>query len=770
MHAVTSPRTDRPPASVWPAGIRSGVVRAKRTIVITAFLLAYFALQIASYTQRSAAYDEPMHLAAGYAALAQRDHRVDATHPPLVRMWAALPLLGMRDVRLDTGVIDRQNQFTWMKQGYAFAHEFLFQENDAEHLLNWSRFMIVILGAVLALLMFRWVEDWLGFWPAALALGFFLLKPNLSAHATLVTTDLGVTLFYTGTIYFLWRTCRNFSPGNIAGLALCFALAQVTKFSAILLVPTGAVLLGLAVWRFPAMTGRRAAGLALLLAGTAWAVIWAVYGFRYAPSDTPGWLWETRSLPVVQERLPVVAPLLDWVDTHRLLPNAYTRGFLISYVASEAQPTFLAGEVRFGGWWYYFPLAFLIKTPSALLVLLVAGIVALVVRRRTLGTVNAAFVLLPPAVYLGVAMGTGINIGLRHILPVYPFVVIIAVLAVHQIVASGWPARVKWLVLGALAARWVYSFAGAWPQTLTFFNVFVGGPRHGYEYLADSNLDWGQHLKRLKKWMDGQGVERINLAYFGMGDPAYYGIDCILLPGARDFMAKRVAKPELPGYVAIGTTVLSGAYLTPEWRMFYGGFEDLKPVALVGNALRIYWVDEWPEARPEPAGAPEETAVRRHALLGDELSGLGWHEEASRHYRAYLRLRPDSGPAHAALGEALLAAGRSGEAVGEFRRAAQLEPGAFLIRSRLASLLLQQGKAGEATVEARQLVALEPGNPRAHYLLGIALASAGNMGEAEVALMKALELDPDEPVIRRHLAQVRQALRGGAPSRPDRPR
>lgn len=771
MHAVITPHADWPtPASAAGDGFRAGVVRAKRAIVIAVFLLAYFGLQLVSYTQRSAAYDEPMHLAAGYAALAQRDHRVDPTHPPLVRMWAALPLLGMRDVRLDTAEIAGQDQFAWMARAYGFSHEFLFQENDADHLLNWARFMVVILGAGLGLMVFRWVEEWLGFWPAALVLGFFLLEPNLAAHATLVTTDFGITLFYTGTVYFLWRTCRDFRAGNIAGLALCFALAQATKFSAVLLVPTVALLLALAAGRSPAMTWRRAAGLVGLLGVAAWLMIWVVYGFRYAPSATPGWLWDTRSLPAMHERLPGVAPLLDWMDAHRLLPNAYNRGFLISYLASEAQPAFLAGEVRVGGWWYYFPLAFLLKTQSVLLILLVAGAGVLLVRRAALGRLTAAFVLLPPAVYLGVAMATGINIGLRHILPVYPFVLMLAVLAVHQIVSAGWPRRLQWLVLGALAARWLFSFASTYPHTLTFFNVFAGGPARGAEYLTDSNLDWGQHLKRLRRWMDAQGVDRINLAYFGMGDPAYYGINGVLLPGARDFMAKRIAKPELPGYVAIGATVQSGAYLTPEWRLLYGGFEDLTPVAVVGNSLRIYRVDAWPKPRPEPDRRSDEAEIRRHALLGDDLARLGWHDEAIWHFREFLRLRPDSAPGHAALGETLLAARQGREAVGEFRRAVQLDPRAFLMRSRLAAVLLQQGDGRGAAAEAQVLAAQQPGNARAHDLLGMALAQAGKFAEAEASLLRAQALDPDDPMIRRHLSQLHQVQRSGLPPGSSRPR
>jgi hypothetical protein len=166
-----------------------------------------------------------------------------------------------------------------------------------------------------------------------------------------------------------------------------------------------------------------------------------------------------------------------------------------------------------------------VKTPSALLVLFAAGVVALLRRRRDFGMLNIVFIALPIVMFAGLAIASGINIGIRHILTV----------------------------------------ASVYPHTLTYFNRAAGGPQNGLAFLADSNLDWGQHLKALKEWMDRTGVTRVNLAYFGQADPAYYGIECTYLPGS-DWLTPRVtARPQLPGFVAISATILSGVYLAPEW-------------------------------------------------------------------------------------------------------------------------------------------------------------------------------------------------------------
>ena len=199
----------------------------RRLTVLAIFLMAYFAMEISSYTQKSATYDEPLHLAAGYAALAKHDHRLDPTHPPLVRMWAALPLLFMPGVDFDTTRFDGLTQDVWMPRQNTYAHEFLYVRHDADALLNRARGMIVVLGALLGVLIFYWAEAMLGFATAVLALLFYLLSPNLGAHASLVTTDLGVTCFYFGTIFFLWRVQHRLSAGNVGGFVRCFALAGV---------------------------------------------------------------------------------------------------------------------------------------------------------------------------------------------------------------------------------------------------------------------------------------------------------------------------------------------------------------------------------------------------------------------------------------------------------------------------------------------------------------------------------------------------------------
>lgn len=724
-------------------------------VVLSTFAVVFATLDVVSYVQRSGTWDEPMHLTAGYMALVQQEYRVDPSHPPFLRMWAALPLLAMPRVTVEADAIARVSASQWPEQAYEFARRFLYVDNDADRLLNAGRFMVVVWGIVLGVLLFCWANEWLGFVPAAFALVFYTLEPNIAAHASLITTDLGVTCFIFGAVYLLWRTCRKLTAANIAGLATFSALACITKFSGLILWPIMALLLAIAALRRSAVSPRAALAVLGLAAAATFVAIWAVYGFRYAPSASGGWPLQFADTPLVRSQVPLLASAGAWLDTHRLLPNAFIQGFLYNQASVQQMPAFLAGDYRVGGWWYYFPVAFLIKTPSALLVLFVIGLVVYVRRRRELAPSNELFVVLPVVVYLAFAITSGINLGLRHILPVYPFVLLIAAAAAKEFASAR--SRVGRIALGALTIFWVVRFADIYPHTFTFFNRFVGGPRNGYKYLVDSNLDWGQHLKLLKRWMDDAGVSHINLAYFGTADPMYYGINCTYLPGGPTFTLPLIMRPKLPGYVAISATVLSGVYLQPRWRLFYRPFFDQPPVAEIGNSIRVYWVDRW----PEPAnGIRNPTDVEAHAALADALLfAQDWADHAVVHYREYVKHRPDSVDGWTKLGLALMANGETEAAIEALRQAVHLDPQNGQARRLLARGLLNRGDALEAGVHAEQAVALAPGDPDAHDLLGVALALQGRLGEAAIHFERALQIDPTHAAAREHLGRIRGTRR-----------
>ena len=221
--------------------------------------------------------------------------------------------------------------------------------------------------------------------------------------------------------------------------------------------------------------------------------------------------------------------------------------------------------------------------------MLFSGGILLVLFQRKAFMGNDLFILVPIVVYLPIAMMSHLNIGLRHILPIYPFVLLVA----GKTVAHLWTSRHKILhiVLGALCLFQIEETAFVYPHYVAFFNQSVGGPRNGYKWLADSNIDWGQDLKPLKKWMDNNRIQFINLSYFGHADPAYYGINCAYLPPTPFFAEGRDTAPRLPGYVAISVQNLLGLSMDPPRSDLYRKLLESEPVAVIGYSIRVYWVE-----------------------------------------------------------------------------------------------------------------------------------------------------------------------------------
>jgi hypothetical protein len=658
----------------------TGNARVRMAVSVVVFAVAFSALQITRSTRQSATWDEPMHLTAGYLALTARDFRVDPSHPPFVRAWAAIPL-AVFGFPVDATVIDRTPVRQWLSSGYGFARGFV-SGADIDWMLLSGRAMVLVWGVVLGLLIAAWAFEWKG-WPAGLAaLVLVTLSPNIAAHTALITTDGALTTLVFGAVYFLWRFSRQPHWWNLVALSMCTALAVVTKFSAIVLAPVLAVLLALAVAR-KAVSLRQAAALVGAIALLTAVTIWTAYGFRYAPSSNPTWLL-TQDTTGGTAGLPGLAPLLNWLDARRLLPNAFAQGLVFSLGSAQQLPAFLAGEVRAGGWWYYFPVAVTLKTPLALLALFVAGVV-FSLRRWAADAMTPAFVLVPIVVWLGAATAAGVNLGVRHVLPVYPFMILIAAVAATELSRHRRAGR---LLVVAAVATLALELGRSEPYPLSFFNTAAGGPENGFRYLADSNLGWGGNLKALKAWMDEQAVDRINLAYFGSVDPATYGIRAAYLPSSATFLLDRAGRPQLPGYVAISATALGGVYLPPWWRHFYAGFQDSEPVAVVGNSMRIYWVERWPEHSD-----PSLDAESLRTLADGLLFGLRWPELALVHYDEYLRREPRNPAGWNGMSLALVQAGRLAEALDGFRRVLALSPLDPNVRRNIALLEQQTGRA-----------------------------------------------------------------------------
>jgi hypothetical protein len=527
----------------------------------------------------SLTFDEGPHLAVGYATLRTGDLRLQPVHihPPLANVLAAAPLLLQHDLP------DPRAVEGWeIASLSAITDAVVWQYPHPERLALAGRLPIILMTLLLGAVIFRWANDLCGSRAGLLALALCAFDPNIIAHGSLVTTDMAVVLWGTLALFLTWRYLRGSHEGDhkgrpyLASAAVALGLALGSKVSALSLVLVSGLLWlvgprGFSWWR-RLLTAVGAMALAAF-------TLWAIYGF------------EVRSLP----GFPFPLPAATHVAIYRALQEHYALG----------HPAFLLGQNRDHGWWYYFPVAFALKTPLPTLLLLVVSVVMASLRVRKSASVQVckyavrrwAPLVLFPVIYAISTPFSSVNIGYRHLLPLLPplFIFVSPIANLQICKSANHESRITNHVL-----RFTFYVTLLWylggtllisPNYLAYFNV-----AGGYRYLVDSNLDWGQNLWQLRDWMGVNGVERVYYAHFSPARPEAYGIQADLLPPSPRAVPFVPLEPA-PGVYAIGATVLQGVY-TPDVNT-YAWFRAHEPLVRLGHALFVYRV----EPRPAPAWA-----------------------------------------------------------------------------------------------------------------------------------------------------------------------
>ena len=563
----------------WPWGLVGAVVALQAGLAVHAM------------RGNSATFDEGAHLPAGYTHLALGDHRLNPEQPPLVKLLAAAPLLLV-------GPELRTSDVSWTQsRQWEFGRRFLYRWNDADRLLFLGRLPVVALASCLVVAVFLAARRSFGL-PAAVAAALLVaLSPDVLAHGALVTTDLGFALFFFLAVIAFDRLLEKASSGRLLTAGLLTGAAFATKFSAPILVPVF-VLLGLRavladapVAARPARLGRLALQLAAVF-GLALVGVWAAYGFRGPLSPDPVVRTELAA-SLAPADAGVLERVVAFAGRTGLVPEDYARGLLFVSEHSAARPTFLLGELRDRGFPLYFAVTFLLKTPLPLLLLTAVALArAPRLRRR-----DAALVWIPVAVYLAMTATRGLQIGHRHLLPIYPFLFLAAGEAASAL--RSWRAPKGTALAAALGLWYTGGTLLQHPHHLAYFNELAGGSRNGWRLLVDSNLDWGQDLKRLAEWLRANPAPGLKLSYFGSADPAYYGIVSEALPGYTSPHAPRITREIRPGDVlAVSATNLQGVYLEPDDRALMERVRALRPIARVGYSIFVYRSDfTWPQPR-----------------------------------------------------------------------------------------------------------------------------------------------------------------------------
>jgi hypothetical protein len=588
-----------------------------------AVIAAAAALMLASSWQDVLTVDEVTHLSAGYSYLARRDMRMNPEHPPLAKLVAALPLLAMD---LNEAAFGSQRWREGYFGQYEFGRRLIYRTgNDATALTRWAHAAVIPFFALAAFQLFRWASRLYGERGGLLALVLFCLSPTVLAHGRLVTTDVPATMGVLLSLSAFMAYLRHPSLGRLLLAGLALGVAQLVKYSLLLLLPfLPLVALLWAIAHEPAARGLGRACLrsvaqsgAVSLIGLV-GVVWPVYGFFI------------QNYPPEQQ----LADLRQHFDTIRLLHhlsqtpagdalsvlsiNPFFRGaalyllgvLLVVDNVGKGHPVYWLGAVVGQGDPSYFPIVYLLKEPLGWWGLVGLAVATAIRHAARLGTwaprlssartwlaahfveaVAGAWV----ALYWAASLRGKLTIGVRHLLPVYPFTILLVVgllLSLHA-AARRRGRRPALAVAGAtllLVAGSVAESLSAFPHYLAFFNVAAGGPAGGARVVADSNLDWGQDLWRFCRWAERSGIPRIELDYFGWADVPYYcGDRALVLDGPRYPSPEAfLARNSSGGWLAVSATHMHYRYMGKAGPASLGWLQRYHPVAAIGHSIFVY--------------------------------------------------------------------------------------------------------------------------------------------------------------------------------------
>ncbi len=600
-----------------------GLRRLRRPAAVAGLLAVYYLLATSAASQKSMTFDEMAHLTGGYTYWAVDDYRLHPENGNLPQRLGALPAVmsGARFPRLD--------QPAWTRSDvYAIGDQFLYSSgNDAGTLLRRSRAVMALLGVALGALVHAWTRRLVSPAGSWVSLVLFAFSPTFLAHGPLVTSDMAAALFFTAAAGAIWIALHRITPATVLGAALVLAAAFLSKLSAPILIVVAIVMTMVKmIGGRPLAIGFRGRvveyagrprqllivlGTAVIVGLVTWTLIWASFGFRYAAFAAAA-TGKDAFLGQISEPQGAAGWLLSTAQRLHLLPEAYLYGSALTVQFAAQRAAFLNGAFSTTGWWWYFPYAFAVKTTIPAMIVGLLALAALVHRWRTAGAGGTELERVRASLYAGTpllaligvygafALTTNLNIGHRHLLPIYPALCILAggaafwlqplwdrmrtaepqsapIRRKHRPGAPAGPTtrggrNVQTGLKGpsSIAVGLVTLAALAWhvaesvtirPDYLAYFNQLAGGPSNGYKHLADSSLDWGQDLPALKRWLDREGLQRagastVYLSYFGTARPEYYGIKAIPLAGFIDRRPPQPPDPLGAGVYCISATVL----------------------------------------------------------------------------------------------------------------------------------------------------------------------------------------------------------------------
>ena len=651
-------------------------MQSKRWVsVAVGFLLLVMALEVGFSTrQQSPSWDEGDHIYSGYMNWKNREYSLNPEHPPLVKFIATLPLLP-----LDLKAAPRQGRF-FKDEAYYGGRELIFRNDPkygghytADTLLFRVHMAAFTFALILAVLLFLAGQEMFGTGAGLLALTLFVFDPTILTNAPFVATDTGAACGFFAAVYTFYRFMKvtNWRRTVLCGLAV--GLALTAKHSTVMLLP---ILLLLAAGEFagrwntqkswPSHDAKRMLAGMAGVAAVALFVLWGVYSFRYAMHPMG------VRMPPLSDKMATLSPLMraaiSFCARFHLLPESYLYGLADVLQVGIATPTYIFGKVYEHGLWFYFPVLLSLKWSIGTL-----GLLALSIYAFATGKVHRPrevfYLVLPALFYLAMAMAGPLNIGVRHVLPVFPFVFVLAAGGAAWLVRQ----RRLWIYPVMALLLWhVVDSVRLFPNYMPYANALWGGPTKTHLYFTDSVTDWGQQLKETKQWLDAHNVKQCSFAYFVEPFllPSDYGIPCKSLPTPDTQFTGDIidVPPIVHGPVLISYGTLNGYERGTKLENPYQSLFERTPDDVIANGIAVFYGDI---ALPEASAIKYEQQSSLFLKKKDPQAALASARQA-------IALAPKGFDANLALGDAAAAAGDRPTAQAAYEaanlRIAEMEP------------------------------------------------------------------------------------------------
>lgn len=646
--------------------------RFVNTLVLL-ILIIYFAIVIFSSWEKSAIYDEAVNISSGYIYWKTGNFQINKEHLTFWKLFISLPLLFLR-LNIPNNLNANQ---------YEIGNKFLYNNNmSADNVLHITRITNALGVVILGFFIFKWSYFLWGYFGASLSLIFYLLSPSISAQASFVNTDFGLTVLTFLSVYYFWLYLKESSYKNLVITSILFGLAQATKVSALLLYP---------LFLFLGILTSKGKNLKNILIS-----ILKIFAIGFI--------------------------VLSLTYIFYGLPSYFGGISQIFYSVKEGRYVFINGHLYSSGKWYYYLFSFLVKNPLPFLILFFWSIIQICIARKECEIkFNTIFLLTIPIIWFVVASFSHSQLGIRYILPIYPFIFVLMGVIIKKLNLKKISAIICLIIWMTVNNMNVY------PHYLTFFNELTGGPKNGYKYLVN-DLDGGQDLKGLAKFL--MPDDEVILSYYGCAKPEYYSINCQY----RGIMSEVIPKTECVNslnpkreLLAVSASFLQTAHTKKG--LVYGWLnKKYIPLQIIGNTIFVYDITNDINAHKN---------IAYSAMERNEFS------VAKREWQRILVIEPKNEEALFQLANIYAIKTLYERAIKKCQEVLKINPESFNAYNLLGQIYGQQGKINESRLCLERAIKVNPNFAEAHYNIAVTYKNMGKDLLSNKAMAKALKLNPN---------------------------